>query len=85
MKTKLKDIIVPLIKTLILLFILEVITTAVFPNIGLLHYRIPFNILLVLFLGLRLETPYLAVIIMIVQYFHGFFPLKVGKWEQLPE
>ncbi len=79
MKTNLKDIIVPLIKTLFLLFILEVITTAVFPNIGLLHYRIPFNILLVLFLGLRLETPYLAIIILIVQYFHGFF--SVEGWE----
>lgn len=79
MKTNLKDIIVPLIKTLILLFFLEVMTTAVFPNIGLLHYRVPFNILLVLFLGLRLETPYLAIIIMIVQYFHGFF--SVEGWE----
>jgi hypothetical protein len=78
-RTNLKDIIFPLIKTLILLFFLEVMTTAVFPNVGLLNYRIPFNILIVLYLGLRLETPYLAILILIVQYFHGFF--SVEGWE----
>jgi hypothetical protein len=79
MKTSIKDIIFPLIKTLVMLFILEIITTAVFPMIGLLHFRIPFNILLVLFLGLRLETPYLAILIMTVQYFHSFFSIE--GWE----
>lgn len=79
MKTSIKDIIFPLIKTLIMLFILEIITTAIFPMIGLLHFRIPFNILLVLYLGLRLETPYLAILIMTVQYFHSFF--SVEGWE----
>jgi hypothetical protein len=78
-RTNLKDIIFPLLKTLILLFFLEIMTTAVFPNIGLINYRIPFNILIVLFLGLRLETPYLAIIILFVQYFHGFF--SVEGWE----
>lgn len=79
MRTNLKDIIFPLIKTLILLFFLELMTTSVFPNIGLINYRIPFNILIVLFLGLRLETPYLAIIILFVQYFHGFFSIE--GWE----
>ncbi len=79
MKTQLKDIFFPLIKTLIILFILELMTTAIFPMIGLIHYRVPFNVLLVLFLGLRLETPYLALIILAVQYFHSFF--SVEGWE----
>ncbi|MBC7429675.1 MAG: hypothetical protein H7336_13745 [Bacteriovorax sp.] len=79
MRTNLKDILFPLIKTLILLFFLEVMTTSIFPNIGLMNYRIPFNILIVLFLGLRLETPYLAIIILFVQYFHGFFSIE--GWE----
>lgn len=79
MKTDLKDIIFPLIKTLIVLFFLEIMTTAVFPMIGLLNYRVPFNILVVLYLGLRLETPYLAILVLIVQYFHSFF--SVEGWE----
>jgi uncharacterized membrane protein YvlD (DUF360 family) len=79
MKTNMKDIIFPLIKTIILLFFLELMTTAVFPMVGLVNYRIPFNILIVLFLGLRLETAYLAVLILCVQYFHSFFSIE--GWE----
>jgi len=79
MKANMKDIFYPLVKTLILLFVLEIITTAVFPMIGFLNFRIPFNILLVLFLGLRLETPYLALLVLSVQYFHSFFSIE--GWE----
>ena len=79
MKSNIKDIVFPLIKTLILLFFLEITTTAVFPMIGLLNFRIAFNVLVVLYLGLRLETPYLGIIILIVQYFHSFF--SVEGWE----
>lgn len=79
MKTNMRDIILPLLKTLLMLFFLELMTTAVFPMIGLVNFRIPFNILLVLYLGLRLETPYLALLIMTVQYFHSFF--SVEGWE----
>lgn len=79
MKTQLNQMFVPLIKTVLLLIVLELFTTAVFPMIGLENYRVPFNILFVLFLGLRLETPYLAILIFVVQYFHSFF--SVEGWE----
>lgn len=79
MKTQLNQMFIPLIKTVLLLIVLELFTTAVFPMVGLENYRVPFNILFVLFLGLRLETPYLAVLIFVVQYFHSFF--SVEGWE----
>lgn len=79
MKTQLNHMFAPLLKTVFLLIVLELITTAIFPMVGLQNYRIPINILIVLFLGLRLETPYLAVLIFIVQYFHSFF--SVEGWE----
>lgn len=79
MRTDLKDLIIPLIKTIFLLIVLEIITTAIFPKIGLANFRIPFNILIVLYLGLKLETPFLAILIMIVQIFHGFFSIE--GWE----
>lgn len=79
MRSNLKDLIVPLIKTITLLVFLELLTTSVFPNLGLSNFRLPFNILIVLYLGLRLETPFLAILIMIVQVFHGFF--SVEGWE----
>ncbi len=79
MRSNMKDIIFPLVKTLFILFFLELMTTAVFPMIGLINYRVPFNILIVLYLGLRLETPYLALLILCVQYFHSFFSIE--GWE----
>lgn len=79
MKTQLKDIVVPLLLTLALLFILEILSTTVLPIFGLQRYVIPFNILIVLFMGFKLQTPYLAVLILIVQYFHHFF--TVEGWE----
>lgn len=79
MKTQLNQMFLPLIKTVLLLVVLELVTTAVFPMVGLENYRVPFNILFVLFLGLRLETPYLAILIFVVQYSHSFF--SVEGWE----
>jgi len=78
-KAQLKDIIVPLIITLLILIVLEIISTALLPALGVQKYIIPFNILIVLYLGFKLETPYLSVIILIVQYFHSFFSIE--GWE----
>jgi len=40
---------------------------------------IPFNVLIVLFLGFKLENPYLALMIVVVQYFHSIFTIE--GWE----
>ena len=79
MKTQFKDLIIPLIITLLILIVLEIISTALLPALGVQKYIIPFNILIVLYLGFKLETPFLAVLILIVQYFHSFF--SVEGWE----
>jgi uncharacterized membrane protein YvlD (DUF360 family) len=78
-KVQLKDLAVPLLLTLALLFVLEIFATTVLPIIGLHRYVIPFNILIVLYMGFKLQTPYLAILIFIVQYFHHFF--TVEGWE----
>ncbi|WP_127716607.1 hypothetical protein [Halobacteriovorax sp. HLS] len=79
MKRQFKDLIVPLFITLLILTILEIISTSLLPAFGAQKYIIPFNILIVLYLGFKLETPYLAVLILIVQYFHSFFSIE--GWE----
>lgn len=79
MKTQLKDLVIPLFLTLCLLLVLEIFATTVLPILGLQRYVIPFNILIVLFMGFKLQTPYLALLILIVQYFHHFF--TVEGWE----
>ena len=79
MRRQLKDLIVPLFITLLILVILEIISTSLLPAFGASKYIIPFNILIVLYLGFKLETPYLAILILVVQYFHSFFSIE--GWE----
>ena len=79
MRGSLKVLLVPILKTLLLLLIFEVLATAILPIFGLVKYRIPFNILIVLFIGFKLETPYIAFLVLIFQYFHSFFSIE--GWE----
>lgn len=79
MKSQLKDIILPLLLTLLLLAIFEIFTTTFLPLLGLHRYTIPFSILFVLYLGFKLETPYLPVMVLIVQYVHHIFSIE--GWE----
>jgi hypothetical protein len=79
MRRQAKDLLVPLFITLLILIVLEIISTALLPAFGAHKYIIPFNILIVLYLGFKLETPYLALLILVVQYFHSFFSIE--GWE----
>ena len=74
-----KNLAKPLLITLVLLTVLEIVSSTLSPFLGLSHYKIPFNILIVLFMGLRLKTPYIAFLILAVQYVHGLFSIE--GWE----
>ena len=76
MRVQLKSIILPLLIILAMLIVLEVMTTVLLPIIGPMKYRIPFNILIILYFGFKLETPYLPVMVLIVQYVHSFFSVE---------
>ena len=69
----------PLVVTLLLLIMCEVLSSAFLPLIGLNHYRIPFNVLIVLYFGFKLDSPYTPIIIFCIQYFHSFFSIE--GWE----
>lgn len=79
MKTDFRSVILPLILTLFLLCVLEIFSTAFLPVIGLRKYIIPFNILIILYLGFKLESPYIALLILVIEYFHSFFSIE--GWE----
>ena len=79
MRSQLKDLVGPLFVTLLLLTLLEIISTTILPVVGLRYYIVPFNILIVLYLGFKLQTLWLPVMIFIVQYFFSFF--SVQGWE----
>jgi uncharacterized membrane protein YvlD (DUF360 family) len=65
--------------TLLILLFLEVINTTIMPMIGLSRYNLAFNVLIVLFIGFKVNSSYQALYIFIVQYFHSFF--TVEGWE----
>lgn len=69
----------PLLVTILLLILCEVLSTTLLPLMGLQSYRIPFNILIVLYFGFKVNSPFTAVMILIVQYFHSFFSIE--GWE----
>lgn len=79
MKLQLKHVLISQFITILILIVLEIVSTGILPLLGLQKYSIPFNILVVLFLGFKLETPYLPVLILIVQFFHSFFSIE--GWE----
>lgn len=79
MGNQFKDILIPLSVTLLILLVLEIVITAIFPIFGLQNYTLPFSTLIVLYIGLKLETPYLAILIFFVQYLHSLFSIE--GWE----
>lgn len=79
MKNEVKHQLIPLGLTIIILVLFEVFATAVFPAFGIKNYRLPFNILIVLYLGFKVESPFIAIHIVVLQYFHSLFSIE--GWE----
>ncbi|MBD66438.1 MAG: hypothetical protein CME62_14600 [Halobacteriovoraceae bacterium] len=76
MKYSIQEISLGLLKTILLLLVLEIVTTAVLPMFDITSFKPNFNILIVLFLAFKLNTPLLAFIILIVQYVHSAFSIE---------
>ncbi|MDC1175727.1 hypothetical protein OAT67_10030 [Bacteriovoracaceae bacterium] len=79
MKPEIKGNATSFFVTLLILFVLEIISTALLPLLGVESIRIPFNILIILFLGFKVNSPALALMILGTQYFHSFFSIE--GWE----
>lgn len=79
MTNQFKKMAIPLAASLLILIFLDIVSTTVLPLVGLGIYRIPFNILLILFMAFKLETVYLPFLIFIMQYVHSFFSIE--GWE----
>jgi len=75
-KYSIKDIALGLIKTSLLLVFMELISSVIFPAIGFQEFKPAFNVLIVLFLAFKLETPGLAFLILIFQYIHSVFSIE---------
>ena len=72
----LRDILIGLLKTTILLILLEIFTSAVLPAIGIDNFKPEFNVLIVLFLAFKLQTPGVAYVILFIQFIHSIFSIE---------
>ncbi len=76
MKIPLNKIIRPFLITLIFLVILEILTSSLVSILGFTRFHIPLNLVILFYLAIRLETPFMAFLIFLVQYSHSFFTIE---------
>ncbi len=70
------DIGLGILKTSILLIILEIFTSAFLPTIGIVDFKPAFSVLIVLFMAFKLDTPILPYLILITQFVHSIFSIE---------
>ncbi len=76
MKMRFSQIVFAFILTLGLLIGLEIITSTLLPILGWSEYRLTFNVLIILYLALRLESPMVPWLILILQTVHSAFSVE---------
>lgn len=75
-EAKFIHLVIALVLTILSQVILEVLSSTVFPIMGLHEFRLSFNILIVLFLALNFNSTFLPFIILIIQWFHSAFSIE---------
>ena len=76
MKMRLSQFLVSFALSAGLLIGLEVITSTILPALGWHEYRLTFNVLLILFLAIRLDSPAVPWMIMALQIIHSVFSIE---------
>lgn len=76
MKYTFKDLAFGMLKTSLLLICLEIFSTAALPALGLENIKLAFSVLIVLFMAFKLDTPFLAILILITQSVHSIFSVE---------
>ena len=62
--------------TLLVLAFFEVVSTALIPSLGITSYRPSFDVIIILFLGLRLNGTFLPPMILLIELFHSTFTIE---------
>jgi hypothetical protein len=73
---RLKNVFKPMLVTLVLLVLLEIFSSTVMPIFGVMNYRLPFNILIIIYMGFRVQYPTLGLQILAIQYVHSMFTIE---------
>jgi hypothetical protein len=76
MRFRLSDILKSLLVTVVVLVLMEIFSSTIMPILGLGGLRLAFNVILVLYLALRVSSVYLPYCILVLQLIHGFFSIE---------
>jgi hypothetical protein len=75
-KIRLNEAVLSLLITSVILVILEIFTSTLLPLFGIVGYRFAFNIIIVLFLSLRMQSAALPFFILFTQFLHSLFSIE---------
>src|SRR6476661_3718651 len=76
MRMRLSQMLISFAITLALLVGLEIITATLLPALGWNEYRLTFNVLIILFLAIRLDSPGVPWMILGLQVMHSAFSVE---------
>jgi hypothetical protein len=76
MRMRLSQILISFALTLALLIGFEVVTSTLLPILGWMEYRLTFNVLIILFLAIRLDSPLVPWMILGLQLVHSAFSIE---------
>lgn len=76
MRMRLSQILISFAISAALLIGLEVVTSTILPALGWHEYRLTFNVLIILFLAIRLDSPAVPWMIMALQMIHSVFSIE---------
>jgi hypothetical protein len=76
MRMRLSQILISFSLTLALLIGFEVVTSTLLPILGWMEYRLTFNVLIILFLAIRLDSPLVPWMILGLQIVHSAFSIE---------
>lgn len=76
MRMRLSQLLISFAITIGLLTGLEIVTSTILPAVGWHEYRLTFNVLIILFLALRLDSPLVPWMIMGLQMIHSIFSVE---------
>lgn len=76
MRMRLSQLLISFAISVGLLMGLEIVTSTILPAIGWHEYRLTFNVLIILFIALRLDSPLVPWMIMGLQMVHSIFSVE---------
>lgn len=76
MRFKFTEYVPSLLITLLVLVVLDIFTSSIIPSFGAHNFKLSFNILIILYLGFRLDTPFLPLFVLFLQLFHSAFSIE---------